>query len=215
MIPHADCDQCRGLIFGVCSYVWDVMTTMEKQEAKDEWIEARRCQVCRLHMCSCKMIDLIITPSKRRGRKPAPPSQNVCGDRWFVTVSVKPESDVQKLWKRVEKFMGMCKCNYFIAQMDQSGIDEYKHPHVHLYVEYPKQLYKSKVIQVYSCAFTDYIGGDNYIDVKLGGEHHIAYCKGDKVDDKKEICEKSRAYRQENNIPEYIEKNAQVSDATA
>lgn len=206
--PHADCDGCRGLIYGICSYTWDVMTTGEKRDAQEDWSEARLCTACKLYHCSCKQLDLMMLPSKRKGRKPAPPSANVSSDRWFVTVSVKPDAEIPKLWKRVEKFMSMCKCNQFVAQMDQSGIDEYKHPHVHMYVEYPKPLYKSKVIQVFSCAFTDYVGGDNYIDVKIGGDHHVKYCQGIKVDEKQEIVHKSKLYRQEYNLPDYIAKDA-------
>lgn len=200
-----DPDGCRGLIFGVCLYVWDVMSTTERKDAREEYSESQQCEVCKLPMCSCVYDNCLKVTKSSKPRGGRPPSTNLSSDRWFVTVSVKPESDIQRLWKRVEKFIGMAKTQYIIAQLDQSGIEEYKHPHVYIYVEYPKALYKSKVLQVYSCAFTDYIGGDNFIDIKLGGDHHIGYCKGIKVDEKQEIVAKAKEYRKENNVLEYIE----------
>lgn len=211
-----DCPECAqkcGRAWNVCGYLLQVMSTLEQSEARDEYMEELRKKEAAEREKKLDEIWNTITLLPKRGRRGAQlPSlrkektKNVQSDRWFITVSVRPDSDIAKLWKRCQKFMGMAKVQYIIANMDQSGAEEYKHPHVHWYVEYPKPLYQSKVIQVFSCAFTDYIGGDNFVDVKLGGEHHIKYCKGVKTDDKAEILELSRRYRQENNIPDYIER---------
>lgn len=214
---HCEEDECLGKQCGICVTVYQSLSYDDRMDLRNEYNMSKRCKDCQLSpgLCVCEMLSGVMP---RRGR--APPLKqkreaNVQSDRWFVTVSVRDDSNIVNLWKRVEKFIGMMKCIYVIANMDQSGIDEYKHPHVHFYVEYPKVLYKSKVIQVFANAFTDYIGGVNFVDARIAGEHHIRYCKGEKVDDKMEIVDKSRSYRQKNNIPEYIERYGQVSHADA
>lgn len=213
-----DCPECAqrcGRSWNVCGYLLDVMSTMERSDARDAYMEELRIKENEERE---RKLDVIWSkPSIRKrgtgGRRPPPPPKktNLISDRWFITVNVRSDSDPQRLWARVVKFVGMSKVVRILANLDQSGIEDYKHPHVHFYVEYPKPLYQSKVIQVFSCAFTDYVGGDNFVDVKIGGEYHVRYCQGDKTDEKLEIVAKSREYRQKYNVPEYIDKCPGVS----
>lgn len=208
MVRIATCPACGEKCdwefqWDVCDYDWQIMSTSDKKDAEAEYWEKR------------KPIDFDIgnkgALARRTGaaRQKAPRISEKQSDRWFVTVGLKDGSDIVKAWARCLKFIKMAKVEKAYAQMDQSGEEIVKHLHLHIYMEYPKQMFKGKIIQVFSCAFTDYIGGDNHIDVKLGGEYHHKYIIGDKCEEKMEIVMMSRKWREENNLPQYIEKDAQ------
>lgn len=214
MPVHEGCD-CRGLIFGVCAYEWDVMTSGEQREVHEEYREYPRCPTCSvshrddLSKRLCPKYDGPLKVFKSERRPPGRPRLELSlqsNDRWFVTVNAKDDVDPIRFWARAEKTMSMVKSEYMIMSLEQRGVEVLQGWHIHIYVEYGKKVYKSKVIQVFANSFVDYVGSDNYIDVRIGGEHHIGYIQGNKVDEKMEKVSADIVWKEHNNIPRYKEK---------
>lgn len=207
MVRYETCPTCLQKCswesnWNVCEYDWQMMTSLEKKEARDDKLAESKQSINILAPALARS-----TGAARHARQSRVSEKQ--SDRWFVTVGLKDGVDIQKAWARCLKFIKMAKVDKAYAQMDQSGEEIVKHPHMHIFMEYNKQMYKGKVIQVFSCAFTDYIGGDNHIDVKPGGEYHHKYFQGLKCEEKLDIVRMSRKWREENNLPQYIEKDAQ------
>lgn len=190
-------------IYNVPIYEWYTLTDCERHEMKEDYWKSQKCSKCGISRAMCKDECLPkIKMTSTRGKRPTDGNKS---DRWFITVNAKPDVDPIKFWKRAEKFVTMQKAK-IVCSLEQRGIDTLHGWHIHFLVEYGKEQFKSKMIQVFENAFTDYIGSSNSVDVRIGKDFHIGYIKGNKVDEKMEKVELDTKFKNENNIALFLEK---------
>lgn len=117
----------------------------------------------------------------------------------FVTISLDPKKEI-----KIDYIKSKLKYKYL-----QDAVwcyEHHPHPHIHMLVEpyaNGKIIPKSTIIRDLSRAFKL---KSNYVDVASEPWNYNkrrGYIMGDKKDEKKELVEKDREYREKNNIDEY------------